>query len=489
MFMAVLDIQIVSTSLVEIQNSLDLQSSSLSWIQTSYLIAEVLAIALTGIATRIFGIRNLFLFSIIGFTAASFGCGMSQGFASLIVFRTFQGFAGGMLIPLVFTSVFTFFEGDEQSVPTTLAGVIAVLAPTLGPLIGGVITTHYGWQWLFFINIPFGIVAAITATMLLPSVPFQRDLMKSWDRTGFVLLAIGLITLEIGLKEAPLQGWSSPLPLALLFTSALSLAITLRNMLQSNAPIFQIKSLNAPSFIIGCFLSFCLGISLYGAVYLMPMFLGFVRGHDAIEIGYITLVTGAAQLIMAPIAVALERRSSANLLSFTGFAILLAGLGLSTTQTLNTDFDDMFWPQIIRGIGFMLCLIAPTRIALDKVAPHLVSDASALFNLLRNLGGAIGLALIDTILFGRGPVIANALVTRLKAGDDTAAIEIGIPVSVYRSGLQLGITPNLEVLLNRAVEKFAFTSAVNEAWMFLTLCAGLGLAGSFLAWAQCRLKL
>ncbi|MDZ4841737.1 MAG: DHA2 family efflux MFS transporter permease subunit [Hyphomicrobium aestuarii] len=480
MFMAILDIQIVATSLPDIQSALGIAPSQMSWVQTSYLIAEVIAIPLTGLLTRALSLRWLFVAAIAVFTVASVGCASSTTFAELVSWRIVQGFAGGMLIPIVFSAVFLMFPERSQALATTIAGVLAVLAPTVGPLVGGYITSTYSWQWLFLINVPAGLVSIVLAPRLLPRGAPVLALLTRLDVFALVTIAVALATLEIGLKEAPLRGWLSGVVLGLLGMSlALGAIFVVRTMRRGKSgranPLVDLTNCSDRNFAIGCALSFVLGISLFGSVYLMPVFLVFVRGHDAFEAGQIMLVTGLAQLATAPIAVYLERRVDPRLLTGFGFGLLAIGVGLSAFQTTATGFDEMLLPQILRGVAFMFCLLPPTRMALGRLPLEKVPDASALFNLMRNLGGAIGLALIDTVLYGRAPGHATALAARLKSGDVTAAREVGIPEAEYLRGLAEGIDGATEIAVRNAVERSAATTAGNEAWAMMAVLTGLAL--------------
>jgi hypothetical protein len=220
----------------------------------------------------------------------------------------------------------------------------------------------------------------------------------------------------------------------------------------------------------------------------MPVFLAFVRGHDALEIGSTMLVTGVAQLAIAPIAVALERRVDARLLTGVGFTLFAFGLGLSAFETRDTDFSGMFWPQVIRGVAIMFCLLPPTRLALGALSETQVPDASGLFNLMRNLGGAIGIALIDTVLYGRTSIHADALRNRLLAGDMTAATAIGLDPGLFASGLSGSLTPNAEAYVRPMIEKAAFVWSVNDAWAMLAGFALLGVLVVPFAWKTAKAR-
>ncbi len=474
MFMAILDIQVVATSLPTIQGALGIARDQMSWLQTAYLVAEVIAIPLTGFLTRLLTMRWMFIITVSIFTLASIGCAVSTSFAMLMGWRVVQGFSGGTLIPAVFTAVFVLFPPRLQGIATTIGGVLAVLAPTVGPIVGGWITETYSWHWLFLINVVPGILSAVATVWLLPvEKPALRE-VRSLDILSIAFMALALAALEIALKEAPDRGWLSPMVCGLLALSLASGVGFARRTLGRCKPVVELRTLADPMFAVGCLLSFVLGIGLFGSVYMMPVFLAFARGHEALEIGRVMLVTGIAQLATAPLAVFLERRMGARLLTTLGFLLFATGLGLSAFQTPETDFAGMFWPQIIRGVAIMFCLLPPTRLALGHLKTAAVPDASGLFNLMRNLGGAIGIALIDSIIYGRAPVHATAIVQRLMDGDMATAKFVGIPLRLFADRGPGPIDAVTQSILEPMVNRAAFVAAMNDAWAvvaILTLAA------------------
>ena len=477
MFMAILDIQVVATSLPTIQEALGITPDAMSWVQTAYLIAEIIAIPLTGLLTRVFSLRWLFVGAVSIFTAASLGCAMSGSFHMLLAFRVLQGFFGGLLIPVVFSAVFLLFPARLHAVATTIGGVVAVLAPTIGPVVCGFITNTWSWPWLFLINIVPGIIAALMTPSLLPKQRMNLIELDKLDLLALMLLAVSLASLELGLKEAPKGGWLSSNCIALLVLSGSCLTLLIQRLLASPHPILRLGSFQRRSFTLGCVSSFCLGIGLFGSVYLMPVFLAFVRQHDAFEIGKIMLVTGVAQLIAAPLVTALDGKVDARLLTSFGFALFSAGLAASAFQPASADYQEMFWPQVVRGVGIMFCLLPPTRIALGDLPQAEVADASGLFNLMRNLGGAIGIALIDTIIYGRVGLHAQAFRDRLMAGDTAAAKAIGLAPELLRNRPR-GVSEEAAIAYVRPlVEKASLALCVNEAWALL---AGVALLGFIL---------
>jgi DHA2 family multidrug resistance protein len=240
MFMAILDIQVVATSLPAIQDALGIAPDAMSWVQTSYLIAEIIAIPLTGWLTRVLSMRWLFVSATALFTASSVGCALSWSFATLVLFRALQGFAGGALIPPVFAAVFILFAPRLQGIATTIAGIMAVLAPTVGPIIGGWTTQTYSWHWLFLINVVPGLTACVFTPFLLPRQQTHISDVLKLDSLSLFLLATGLASLVVGLKQAPLGGWLSPLCIALFSLSMLSgLALGYRT-LRARYPIIEL---------------------------------------------------------------------------------------------------------------------------------------------------------------------------------------------------------------------------------------------------------
>ena len=350
-----------------------------------------------------------------------------------------------------------------------LAGVLAVLAPTVGPVVGGWITETYLWHWPFLINVLPGIVSVTVAGMLLPKAPMRLQEARALDFQSLALIALALATLEIALKEAPQRGWNSGLVDGLLLLSLISMSGFVRRTLRADHPLVDLGAFADRNFTIGCLLSFVLGIGLFGSVYLIPVFLAFVRGHNALEIGMIMLVTGVAQLAIAPVAVILERRLDARLLSACGFALFALGLGLSFFQTPKTDYDAMFWPQVIRGVAIMFCLLPPTRLALGGLDLKRVPDASGMFNLMRNLGGAIGLALIDTVIYSRASTHAGEVTKSLMDGNVSMAKFVGIPLDIFAAQKSGPIDVFSETMLKTLVEKAGLTLAINDAWMLIAV--------------------
>ena len=486
MFMAILDIQIVASSLPEIQAGLHIPFTALSWVQTAYLIAEIVAIPLTGWLTCFLSLRRLFLIAVIGFTIASAGCAESGSFGLLIFWRVIQGAAGGIMIPATFTAIFTLFPEREHIAATAIGGLLAMTAPMIGPVIGGYITDTYTWPWLFLINVGPGILSAVVAGALLRTERPHREALVRLDLVSLVMFAVSLSALEIGLKDAPELGWTGTEPLALFAICLLAGAIAIRRCLARAQPLVEIGLLGERSFAAACYFSFTLGAVLYGSVYLMAVYLGLVRFHTAFETGQIMIVSGAAQFVALPVAALLVRRVDARLLTGFGFGLFAIGLFANGFMTWESDYDELFWPQVLRGIGVVFCLLPTTAIALEPRTADALPNASALFNLMRNLGGAIWIALLDTILEHRPAGHGAELLQRLHDGDPAAAAFVGLPVEAFH-GQKIASLDEISQFIDPLVQRAAAVAAFNEAWLVLgAFCALSLLALPFLGRSAAR---
>jgi DHA2 family multidrug resistance protein len=475
MFMAILDIQVVASAMVDMGASLDIGNDALSWIQNAYLTAEIVAIPLTGLLTRAFGLRLLFVGATLGFTVASLGCASVHGFTALIVLRVIQGFFGGMLIPAVFSAVFLLLPKADEVRATTIAGVAAMLAPTLGPLVGGYLTERYSWQWIFLVNVGPGLLSAlVVAIALRPERIVWREI-RNIDAIAILLASLSLAALELLLKEGPAHHWRGAEITAFAAATIVAGAWAVRRCLMRPFPFVNVRRLRHSRFAIGCAFNFVLGAGLYGAVYLLALFLGLVRGHSPLEIGEIMMVAGAAQLLFAPLAAWAETRLDARLLLCAGFGLFAAGLLVNAGATTKSDFWALFTPQALRGAAVLFCLLPATRLALDGLPAAEVADASGLFNLLRNVGGAIGIAGIDTILQERTPDHVTAIITRLKAGDPDAARQVGLPTAQFHNVPLPPIDEFTRELVEPLVRKAALLVSMNEAWLVLGALFALSL--------------
>ncbi|HWY60384.1 MAG TPA: DHA2 family efflux MFS transporter permease subunit [Rhizomicrobium sp.] len=475
LFMAILDIQVVASALTTIGVALHIAPQRLGWIQTGYLMAEVIAIPLTGVLTRALSLRWMFVSATLGFTLASLGCALSASFATLVALRVVQGFCGGMLIPAVFTSIFVMMPKEREILATTLAGMFAVSAPTIGPFVGGYLTQHFSWNWIFLVNILPGLLVCLVVGACVRADAADWKVLKNLDYATLFLAAFFLGSLQLLLNEAPGRDWRGAFIFSVAALCAASGAAGVWRALTHATPFIDLRRFQNRAFSLGSSLSFVFGMGLYGSVYILALFLGLVRGHDPLVIGEIMMVSGAAQLVTAPLAALLESRMDARLLTAIGFALFGLGLLANGLVTPQSDFWGLFWPQILRGLAVMLCILPATRLALEGWPAKDVPDASGLFNLMRNLGGAIGIALIDTLVETRTAGHAAILVTSLQAGDASAARLVGLPTQMFRGHAMGPVDEMTKAIIAPMVQRAALTQSLNESWLLLAVLFGLAL--------------
>src|SRR5258705_13247392 len=392
-----------------------------SWVQTSYLIAEVIAIPLSGFLSRALGTRLLFAISAFGFTLASFLCGLASSIEQMILWRAIQGFLGAGMIPTVFASAYTVFPRSKFYIVGPIIGLVATLAPTVGPTVGGFITDALSWHWLFFINIVPGVAITVGVLAL---VDFDQPNFKLLDRLdwwGLITMAGFLGTLEYVLEEGPQYEWLQDTSVATCAAICVVSAIFFfYRVLTAEEPIVDLRTFGNRNFAVGCLISFCVGIGLYGLTYIYPRYLAEVRGYSALMIGETMFVSGITMFLTAPVVGRLMQKVDLRLIIASGLVIFAFGSWQMTWITRDYDFYELLVPQILRGIGMMFAMVPTNNIALGTLAPELVKNGSGLFNLTRNLGGAVGLAVINQVLNERTDLHISRLHDRVHWGNATA---------------------------------------------------------------------
>jgi DHA2 family multidrug resistance protein len=402
MFMAILDIQIVSASLSEIQAGLSASSDEISWVQTSYLIAEVIMIPLSGFLARLLSTRVLFTISAAGFTLASALCATATNIDQMIVYRAIQGFIGGGMIPSVFAAAFTIFPPSKRAIVSPMIGLVATLAPTIGPTVGGYISHAMSWHWLFLINVIPGVLVATAAWSLIDFDKPEHGLLKKFDWWGLLGMGAFLGSLEFVLEEGPTNDWfQDEAVFVFAIVMVAGAVLFFWRAFTRDEPIVDLRAFTNVNFAFGAVFSFVLGIGLYGLTYLYPLFLGRIRGYDSLMIGEALFVSGLAMFLTAPVAGFLSARVDLRAMMMVGFLGFAAGTWRMTQLTADWDFYELLLPQILRGVSLMLCMVPINNLALGTLHPSRLKNASGLFNLTRNLGGAVGLAVINTVLTDR----------------------------------------------------------------------------------------
>jgi MFS transporter, DHA2 family, multidrug resistance protein len=466
--MAILDIQIVASSLAEIQAGLSASADEISWVQTSYLVAEIVMIPLTGFLGRAFSTRYLFAIAAGGFTLASIGCATATSIGEMIVWRALQGFIGGAMIPSVFAAAYTIFPRSRQGMISAVVGLIATLAPTVGPTVGGYLTELFSWHWLFLCNLLPGIGVTLAAVTLIDFDEPEFSLLDRFDWTGLLFMAGFLGSMEFVLEEGPLQDWYDDDWISLFTVVALVSAVGFFwRAFTAREPVVQLRAFANRNFATGAALSFAVGIGLYGLTYLYPVYLARVRDYNALMIGETMFVTGVCMFLTAPLAGRLAARFDPRLLIAIGFI----GFGIGTWEvskiTAEWDFWELFVPQVLRGVSLMLCMVPITNLSLGTLPPAEIKNASGLFNVSRNLGGAVGLAVINTLLNDRQDLHLARLRESVTWGREPVERTLD---TLTRTFAPLGSDAHLSALQNIAnmVRQQALVMAFADVFLALT---------------------
>jgi len=469
MFMAILDIQIVSASLAEIQAGLSASSDEISWVQTSYLIAEVIMIPLSGTLSRVLSTRWMFVISAGGFTFMSFLCATATNIDQMIIYRALQGFIGGGMIPTVFASAFTVFPPEKRPVISPLIGLVATLAPTIGPTLGGYLTDLFSWHWLFLVNIVPGIFVTVSTYLLVDFDEPNFELFKSFDWAGLGFMAAFLGSLEYVLEEGPNNEWfQDEAVLILAVVCAVGAVGFFYRAFTAKQPIVDLRAFADRNFLAGSSFSFVMGIGLYGLTYLYPVYLARVRGYSSLQIGETMFVSGATMFFMAPVAGILSRKMDPRVMMGIGFAAFAFGTWMMSGLTKDWDFWELFIPQIFRGVGLMICMVPINNIALGTLPPERIKNASGLYNLTRNLGGAVGLALINTVLNSRLDLHLQRLHEAVNWGRSTAVETLNAMAMKFQS---LGSDANAAAIktLSNMVRREAMVMSFADVFLLLTV--------------------
>ncbi|WP_293807602.1 DHA2 family efflux MFS transporter permease subunit [uncultured Bosea sp.] len=472
MFMAILDIQIVSASLAEIQAGLSASSDEIAWVQTAYLIAEVIMIPLSGYLSRALSTRVFFSIAAAGFTISSVLCAQASSINEMILWRAVQGFIGGGMIPGVFAAAFTIFPPSKRPIVSPLIGLVATLAPTIGPTVGGYLSHAFSWHWLFLVNVVPGIGVTLAAWTLIDFDKPDHSLIKRFDWLGLAAMAAFLGSLEYVLEEGTRLEWFQSHEI-LFFTVVMVAGAVLFfwRALTRDDPLVDLYAFRNRNFAFGSLFSFCMGIGLYGLTYLYPVYLGRIRGYDALMIGETMFVTGLCMFFTAPFAGRLSAKLDPRVMMMIGFSGFALGTWIASGITSDWDFYELLWPQILRGCSLMLCMVPINNIALGSLPPQQLKNASGLYNLTRNLGGAVGLAIINTMLNTRTDLHITRLHEMVVAGRGVAEEAIANTAQRFIDHGDAAQTMAL-ALVNQRVHKQALVMAFGDVFIGLTVIFG-----------------
>src|SRR6266481_2783508 len=409
-FMAILNIQITNASLLNIEGGIGTGVDNGSWISTSYLIGEIVVIPLTDYLSRVFSFRKIMLAHATLFALFSVACAFTHDLPSMIAMRGLQGYFGGVLIPMAFTLVFTKLPKAQQPIGLAMFALAVTFAPAIGLTNGAYLTENYGWQTIFFVNVVPTAVMVTTLYFTLERQPMQLGLLKEGDWLGIATMAIGLSALQALLEEGNKDDWfGSPFIVRLAVIAAVSLSLFVWIELTVEKPLLKLRLLAQRNFGIGTLAAVFLGFALFGSVYLLPAYLGQVQHYNSEQIGSVLAWTGLPQLLLIPLVPKLMQRFDARYIAATGLLLFAYSSFMNIEMSLDYAGDQLFIPNIIRAIGQALTLGPLSAVTLGSVAPQDTPAASGISNMMRNLGGAIGTAVLATIVTKREQFHSNII--------------------------------------------------------------------------------
>jgi DHA2 family multidrug resistance protein len=409
-FMAVLDIQITNSSLQQIQAALGATLEEGSWISTAYLVAEVVVIPLTGWLSQVFSVRRYLLVNTALFIFFSMCCAWSVSLPMMIVFRALQGFTGGVLIPMAFSIVLTTLPPAKQPVGMAMFAITATFAPSIGPTLGGWLTDTLGWQYNFYLNVIPGILMISTIIYAIPVKPLQLHLLKQGDWWGIISMAIGLGSLEVVLEEGNRKDWFGSEEISRLAVVALIfLSAFLWIELTRKRPFINLRILLRRNFGIGSIAGLALGLGLYGSVYLLPLYLSQIKGYTAMQIGEVIMWSGVPQLFLIPLVPKLMQRFDTRLIAAVGFSLFAVSCFMNSHMTHDTGIEELRWSQLVRALGQPLMIVPLNSIATGNIEREQAGSASGLYNMMRNMGGSIGIAILSTLITRREQFHSNRI--------------------------------------------------------------------------------
>ncbi len=475
MFLALIDIQIVAASLNDVQAGLSAGPDEISWVQTAYLIAELVMIPFSAFLAQAMSTRWLFAASAGLFTFSSVLCGLAWDIGSMTAFRALQGFTGGAMIPTVFAVGFTLFSGKQRAMIPAILGMVSVLAPTLGPTVGGLITEYINWRWIFFINVLPGVAVTALTIPLLRVDRADPSMFRRIDWLHLLAMAVSLGGLEYVLEEGPRLDWFGDHSIMIsAWLSVVAFVLFLERSFFSATPIVKLTPFRRPSFVFACVFNLVIGFGLFASTYLIPVYLGRVRGFNSLQIGTTVFVVGLAQIVSTMIAARLSQTVDRRYVIAVGLPLFAFSLWLSSQASSQWGFAEFLIPQLVRGLSLMLCIVPSVGMALTGFEGVELRYASGLFNLMRNLGGAIGIAMVNTWLQD------NARIAMARFGETLGHSPEGFNEAVAGIAQRLrAVTPDpaqalLEAqgIIARAIGQQALTIAFDDVfrvmcWMFV----------------------
>ncbi len=429
-FMEVLDTTVVNVSLPHIAGNLSASVDEATWALTSYLVANAIILPITGWLANQLGRKRLLMLAVSGFTTASFLCGLAPTLSLLIIFRVLQGACGGALQPISQAVLLESFPPEDRGKAMAFWGLGIVVAPMLGPVLGGWLTDSYSWRWVFYINVPVGIASLVMTQLFIFDPPYIRRSSQRIDYWGIGMLAIGVACLQVVLDKGQEADWfAAHWITALAVTAFVALTALVIYELKTPHPVLDLRVFLVRTYSTGVFLMAVLGVVLYGSLVILPIMLQTLLGYPALQAGIALFPRGLGSFLAMPIVGAMMTRLDPRKLLMGGILGGSASLFLLGSLNLSVGYWDIFWPQFLQGVS-LACLFVPlTTITMDPIRREAMGNATSIFNLMRNLGGSVGIAGVTTLVARHQQTNLNNLSGDVSAG----SVRVQALVQAFRS--------------------------------------------------------
>jgi DHA2 family multidrug resistance protein len=399
-FMEVLDTTVVNVSLPHIAGSLSATTDEATWTLTSYLVANAIILPMTGWLAGRFGRKRLLLLSVTGFTLASFLCGLAPSLGFLIIFRIVQGACGGGLQPLSQAVLLESFPAEKRGQAMAFWALGIVVAPMLGPVIGGWLTDNYSWRWVFYVNVPIGVLAILLTQAFIFDPPYLRRERTGIDYWGIGLLVVGMGSLQVMLDKGQEEDWfGSRFILTLAVLAVVGLGGLVIRELKTQHPVIDLSIFRYRSYAIGTLLMTVVGFVLYGSTVLYPLMMQELLGYTATHAGVTNFPRGMASFLFMPIVGILTGKIDARKLLAVGLLLTAAAMFQVSFFSLDVGFWDFAWPLVLQGTGLGLIFVPLTTVSNDEVPKERIGNATSIFNLMRNIGASVGISSVQTLQF------------------------------------------------------------------------------------------
>ena len=435
-----IDTSIVNVAIPHMMGTLGATLDEIAWVSTSYIIANVIVIPMSSWLSAFFGRQRYLTGSILLFVVASFFCGAATSLGGLVFWRVIQGLGGGALLATAQTTLFEAFPVSERGIGQAIFGVGVMVGPTIGPTLGGYIVDAYAWPWIFYINVPLGIGAAYMVWRFVRNASHQVR-ATTIDIWGIVLLAIAVGALQWMLERGERLDWfESPFVLGLAVTSGVSAVLLVWRELSVEEPIIDLRILRSRQLAPGVLFAAFLGIALYGSVFVLPVFLQSLHHYTAWQTGKVILPGALASAFTMAIVGRTSSRFDARPAIVMGALLFMWSMWLLSRITLDAGQDELFWPLILRGVGLGMIFVPLTNATVSGLPMHLLGQGTGLFNLMRQLGGSLGIAIMATMLSRLSSIEKSVLTDRVGATDGAALERLA---TLTRGMMARGMDPAL----------------------------------------------